>query len=636
MKTTQDYYSVLKGIEARLGITGATSEILAQLLSQALYYSEVENISYSQEASLERASQENSKIQHCVDRMYSVVRGTCPRVLLKFIPSKVFSWTIGDAVVETSYFKLYYESYWDPQKKDWCNSELTVTPTDSEPKIIKCIISKEFLGGTQTVTAANTTFVEFPWSDLSNDELVSIDGQLYETTRLFSKHVEDPEKTVFDLTIPDFGLRIYAPDLLKANSTVAIAVHRYCHLSDFTESELKNIRFRDGDLTAFDQDADRDLLSSLSATYEFPGIICLEASDRDPLTTVHYKANRERYSSSVYRSNSDLAYLLAEEYPEYVKTTTYKFTGLNSTVEENKTKYYTFIPQQQTIKEESLLKGSKKEGSDGILSITAAPGVTTSTSELKIKDGVSYSSCIVLASAETYIEADSQFPLVRNIIRLEGTGKWTITYSGKLFVKTNLFLDSKTYESEVLETIELESQSPYLYLYGDSANVYDIVLETLETEVKYSRLSQSDVVNTLSLYYIPFNSGIYLSDSQISDFISKKRGYYITDNINVYRGTKVKATVNIKLEIYSNMVSIESDVSDIIDSGYSDQFNLDLETQKDYMKALLQKISNVKIISKIDISYQTESGDSLSWDQIKPNLDTTYFEVTHLLNTSVA
>lgn len=82
MKTLNDYINAYSDVAGRLGYTGESIKILIQLLANASYISEVENIVYAREASLDKAMLMNSKIQHCMNNMYSVYRGHCPRVVL--------------------------------------------------------------------------------------------------------------------------------------------------------------------------------------------------------------------------------------------------------------------------------------------------------------------------------------------------------------------------------------------------------------------------------------------------------------------------------------------------------------------------------------------------------------------------
>ena len=74
MRSLQDYRDMYADIASRNNITGDSVELLVQLLANASYISEVENISYVQEASLEKSVLVNSKIQHCMDIMVAEKR----------------------------------------------------------------------------------------------------------------------------------------------------------------------------------------------------------------------------------------------------------------------------------------------------------------------------------------------------------------------------------------------------------------------------------------------------------------------------------------------------------------------------------------------------------------------------------
>ena len=75
MKSLQDYIDIYREIANNLQLTGDSVELLVQMMANATYISEVEQVSFANEASLERATLMNSKIQHCVNLMYSVFRG---------------------------------------------------------------------------------------------------------------------------------------------------------------------------------------------------------------------------------------------------------------------------------------------------------------------------------------------------------------------------------------------------------------------------------------------------------------------------------------------------------------------------------------------------------------------------------
>ena len=111
MRSLQEYRDIYAEIARNNGITGDSVELLVQLLANASYISEVENISYVQEASLEKATLVNSKIQHCMNQMYSVFRGRCPRVILKFKPTKYMEFNVYDPIVRSNDFSVYYLGY---------------------------------------------------------------------------------------------------------------------------------------------------------------------------------------------------------------------------------------------------------------------------------------------------------------------------------------------------------------------------------------------------------------------------------------------------------------------------------------------------------------------------------------------
>ena len=112
MKSVQDYIDRYKGVVKNLGYAGESADILIQLLANASWIGEVENASYMAESSLEKASLINSKIQHCVDMMYSVYRGACPRVIMKIKPTKYLTLNPYDPIIESSNFRIYYLGYY--------------------------------------------------------------------------------------------------------------------------------------------------------------------------------------------------------------------------------------------------------------------------------------------------------------------------------------------------------------------------------------------------------------------------------------------------------------------------------------------------------------------------------------------
>jgi succinyl-CoA synthetase beta subunit len=107
----------------------------------------------------------------------------------------------------------------------------------------------------------------------------------------------------------------------------------------------------------------------------------------------------------------------------------------------------------------------------------------------------------------------------------------------------------------------------------------------------------------------------------------------VTNDITVRRGNLVKASVNIKAEVYQN-ISIDSKVSEILEE-YAYQFGVDLESKKSEIIALLSKIPNVKQITSLEITYTNELADVIPWETVQESLETTYFSITYLVNSII-
>lgn len=382
MKSLQHYIEVYREIAENLNITGQSSELLIQMLANASYISEVENINYAQEASLERAGLINSKIHHCMNEMYSVFRGQCPRVVLRFRPSKFLNLNVYDPLIVSDNFKVYYLGWYksgaasklissageqDPgnlghynhtvNNTTGDNSEtssllsgfqsgpISISPAISEDDTIYilCLLSKEMHHQKWRTDSKNTYYVEADESDLSNDLMVKLNKLDHEVTRTFSEHILDSK--IFDLTIPGFGSRLYVADVLRSgkfkkdgvqtniNVEVEASWFKYSRLSEYNQHELRKISIKGGSLVGMEQ----EFMTSRKIPVESeiaPGIITIPETDRDHLQSIHYKANRDRYVNSIIRSNSDIGTILEEMYPEKIVTggTTYLFSKKDSSV----------------------------------------------------------------------------------------------------------------------------------------------------------------------------------------------------------------------------------------------------------------------------------------------------------------
>lgn len=323
MRSLQDYKDIFRNIATDLNLQGDSVEVLVQMLANASYISEVENLSYLQEASLERATLLNSKIQHCVNNMYSVFRGKCPRIILNLRPNKYFSLKVYDEIATSNNFKIYYLGYLPKNSDDSefiyapCTIKPAVEPDDTYT-IVGLLATNKF--SREWTTKENQFYVETTKDNLSNDMYVSINNIPTEVTREFSRHILDNK--IFDLTLPSFGSRLYFPNAPVSSGNIVNATYfYYTTLNSLSESELKKIMIRGAELMDFDLSwLDNNGYAELST-----GIIVLGDESKDNIDSIHYKASKDRYVNAIIRSNSDIGVLLQEMYPNKVKQTSYEF-----------------------------------------------------------------------------------------------------------------------------------------------------------------------------------------------------------------------------------------------------------------------------------------------------------------------
>lgn len=562
MKSLQDYIDRYSDVANNLGYSGDSVDILIQLLAHASYISEVENISYVQEASLDKATLINSKIQHCVDNMYSVFRGTCPRVMMKIKPSKYITLNPYDLMVTSNNFNIYYLGYYKvtaPGEKEiatrsttsitsttsaigtskiidttdvsmdesgenqgtnagpsieglsidellkygytgsWEYSSATFYPAvdDSDIQILIGFLAPKRIGEKLTVdkiiNSNNTYYIDCTANNLSDDmyvEIVQSNGsrERLARTRVFAEHIL--EHKIFDLTLPSFGSRLFFANYYKdtigrdsrsivgmtENTNIHAQFYGYSELGDYNEPELKRVQYKGAELVKFSS----EFLKENTVTETSDGLCYIEAIPRDGLNTIHYKASRDRYVSSIIRSNSDIGTVLEESFPDIIMSggTSYLFTAT----------------------------GSEKR------------------------------------------------------------------------------------------------------------------------------------LGTVDIYYIPKNEGVLLSQGDIDRFKTEKRAYYvITSTISILPGTKYFANFNIDLDLYKHTSDDDWEKTigeDILVSGYEKKFNIDFnDSTIREIEALINKLSNVKKISELTISFTDASGRPVSMEG--KDLNQIYFEIKYSITTSI-
>lgn len=482
MNSRQDYINIYRKIATGLDLYGDSAELLIQLLAESTYISEVEHVVYMQEASLEKASLMNSKIQHCMNDMYSVFRGSCPRVIFRFTPTKYFDLKPFDELVVGNGFKVYYLGFLgEGENQKGTESVALMDGFVYGPKIIPPslskqdvytvigLLAKDTVEGSWSTDESNTYWVESLEEDLSSDMWCKVQGSWWSVTREFSQHITD--SMVFDMTLPSFGSRLYVADILRegdykrdsietqSNVQVEAMWYVYSLLSSYNQAELKKLMIKGSMPVSFGS-------SFQGFTEVAPGLILVSESSRDTVSTIHYKANRDRYVNSIIRTNSDIGTILEETYPECVRNggTSYQFfngssgTGLRI--------YY--VPQDPTrlITDEQI---------------------------------------------ESFRETKGAYYVTPNIVIIPGT-KYTAVFNLDLELYQFNSVDKEV--SDILKTYEYR---------------FDLNLGETEDEIK-SLINKISNVKQISGFYISYlnDSGKPLTDEEISDMLNNLQQVYYT------------------------------------------------------------------------------------------------------------
>lgn len=334
MRSLQDYIKIYKDIASNLNLQGDSVSVLVQMLANASYISEIEHAYYLKEASLESCSLLNTKIQHCMDLMYSVYRGLCPRVVINFTAEKYIKFDLFDIVTTSNNFKFYYSGYYDNEKGILVKSSCTLIPGGNYQ--LECILASETVDEDWKLTSDNVYYVDCTETNLSNDVSVKIRkgsetgdsgfSRTYLTTS-FSDHIIDDK--IFDLTTTGFGSRLFIPEAYRmANTEIKATYFKQSSLSDYNDAELKRVRIDGAELLEFSQDfLNKYNFDSSNELSE--GLLYIDSVSSDKIETIHYKANHDRYVNSILRSNEDIGTIFEKTFEGKVSPsgTYFEFIG---------------------------------------------------------------------------------------------------------------------------------------------------------------------------------------------------------------------------------------------------------------------------------------------------------------------
>ena len=118
----------------------------------------------------------------------------------------------------------------------------------------------------------------------------------------------------------------------------------------------------------------------------------------------------------------------------------------------------------------------------------------------------------------------------------------------------------------------------------------------------------------------------------MNNFRENRKGYFVTDNILVREGKSYDAVFNIKLSLVDISDPVDEEVNNILDE-YSKEFNINLATSLSLIRSTLDKISNIREVSSISITY-LENGKEVSEETVNKDLSKTYFNISSIITSS--
>ena len=244
MRSIDEYKASIGKLASDLQIQGDHVTILTNMIAYALYTNELNLLRYTKEQSLTNSNFLSSKIQHAMDRMYSVYRGKNPVVEVKFYATKAKNYEIGDTVYESGDYYLYAAE--DKEIIEDLNNltTLKVMVAGGRKKV------EEFSGETGF-------YIELGQTGLSEDIRVrrvdALASTYYDTTRVFKNHIDRKDSNIlFTLTTQDYGVRIYKRDQFKSAEKYEVESYPFFDnfkllestiLSSSTSIQINGMRF---------------------------------------------------------------------------------------------------------------------------------------------------------------------------------------------------------------------------------------------------------------------------------------------------------------------------------------------------------------------------------------------------------
>jgi len=296
----QEIKDKLQQVATEAGYSGSVVDLIISLMSTGYYETILRSVGILRESNAETAANINSLITLAASRMYSTFRGKNCKLVLKGNPTGYQELKRGYRIYSSEAFNLYVSEDMELSPAELISGNLTEIPI---------IASKNFIYQSKK-NSPDRYFTEFLTSDLTEDIILyeQVDQSAFldndrgiqvELTKNFREH--SVNNILFDLTIQDFGLRIYTKTPNDHNYTLSA----FTYLPDSAQliADFLQEVYADRE---FDQSADLDINLDLR-DFELHDIeITNYFEPRETLAELRNNYNSQIDSIYLIRSNSDL------------------------------------------------------------------------------------------------------------------------------------------------------------------------------------------------------------------------------------------------------------------------------------------------------------------------------------------
>lgn len=363
MKSLEQIKSDLNDIAKNNGIEGESVDMIVDMVAYALYHDQVEILNTAKELSLSDSTMIDSKIAQCCNVMYSVYRGENPTLTVN---------TLFNTKTTIDKFQLLYQGstfYWYAPN--------SIEDIDPGLREYSGIVSRSpLVDKTYTINVKNRYYLDFvddddnPYSSISNHIRVfvgSSESTLKEigTTRMFSEHAKSND-TLFALTIPDFGIRLFRKNYFDVGSIVRIQGIVYSTLDDVNTDEFRKVSIKNTEAKKYD---------NTGLTY-----ISRAGVSRSDGRSLLHEANFANRVNHQIQSNSDVCYFFNEHFISDVKSSTFIYTENNLTI------YYIPIIDFNKISDDKKTEFINNYTNYFLAISSNSNGVVNTTSAINIKE----------------------------------------------------------------------------------------------------------------------------------------------------------------------------------------------------------------------------------------------------------